>query len=239
MKPTWPIPFFDGGRWSLRDVWDFMRGGEAEIEIGDPEVFLQREAQRLGVEIHDYRGWARDREYKEFGWFRNPETGKYDSRVPLRGRSYGARSWEKTTAVMLHTADTVMKAHRFIGTPVHLAVSSEPAIVLLHPLNALCAHGNAANSFSVGIEISGRRGAINDLQIRCGRALLRYCLAELKRHRPGDVAIMAHRQSDYRRRAGDPGPKIWRTLGSWAQRELGYVMGPTLRRGKDVPGTWT
>jgi hypothetical protein len=245
--PKLPIPFFDGGRWSVRDIADVIRGGTAEIEDGElPERRLCLYAERINVDVVDYRGWDRTIKYgSEYGYFRDKtdfdrdgDTREWGRFPPFRGRAYGVRPWKKTTAVMLHTADVVMPRRRFIGVPAHCGVASDGSIVLMHPINALVAHGNSANSFSVGVEISGRSGAMTDLQRKSGRLLLEYVRDEILRHRAGNLAVMAHRQSDGKNRARDPGPKIWRELGEWSKRELGFVEGPTLRKGQPIPGAW-
>lgn len=245
--PTIRIPFFDGGRWSYRDLADFFANDDkAETEIGDPEGRLLVRLMNAGRKLHDYRSRDRRLHYPpaEWGWFRDPKKLKPTSiNDARRALPYGKRSAARTTCVMLHTAAANMGAPRFLGTPVQLAVDRRADAVLCHDLQTLCAHGHAGNRFCVGIEIAGHSDATPD-QVETARALMVYVRDEVIRRRKlkGDdnerMAVMTHFMATKERGLKDPGAQIWRDVGEYAIEELGFVMGPVVGSGQPVPERW-
>jgi hypothetical protein len=211
-----------------------------ECEDGDPEASepispfeeLAATCRDNGWQISDYRDlaeWPRDRRYnwRQWGW---PPNKK-------RAQPYGSRPWEKTTTVMLHTTDTGPIGHRRgLGMPCHAFLPHDDHIVLCHSMTALVPHGHTGNSFSVGLEVSGKCAFDSPTQAERGRAFLRYFQA-VRRSQVGEGApcyVMSHRMS-HRSRVRDPGAEIWEALGQWAIDELGYEPGPVVGSGRPNP----
>lgn len=205
-------------------------------EVPEPLTPLERleaEAAELGVEVHDFRGWPRDKEYdwREWGW---PPNKK-------RGRSRGKRSWDQVTAICLHTYGVSgVSWKRYLGVPAHGGVDTDGHIVLCHDQTEYLWHGNAANRFSTGIEIAGVSGFDNPRQVKSARALMRYYSAEQRRNRTeacpaGDrVAVMGHSMAE-KGKPLCPGLEIWEALGQWSIQEGLCVMGPVVGTGSPLP----
>lgn len=191
---------------------------------------LEAKAASLGVKIHDFRGMPRDKEYNPriWGWPRNKK----------RGRARGKRSWDQTTAIMLHTYGVSgMGANRFLGVPAHGGIADNGDIVLMHDQTDYMFHGDRGNKFSTGIEISGVSDFDNPKQIQSARALVQYYREQQLQNRTdqciaGDrVAIMGHSFVE-RSKPNCPGPVIWKEVGRWAIQRGLCVMGPVLSGGR-------
>lgn len=70
-------------------------------------------------------------------------------------------------------------------------------------------------------------------QVHAARAVL----AWLRSRCPSIRLLGAHRQIE-RAKAGCPGPSVWREVGEFALRELGFELIATDPRGLDIPSTW-
>jgi hypothetical protein len=70
-------------------------------------------------------------------------------------------------------------------------------------------------------------------QVHAARAVL----AWLRSRYPSIRLLGAHRQIE-QAKAGCPGPSVWREVGEFALRELGFELVPTDPRGLDIPTTW-
>jgi len=233
------------GRATWPDVYDALTSPvcphvpEAEdtsnetLEPLSPLEELQTVCDVEGWGIVDYRDlkeWPRRKEYDWRVWGWPPSKA--------RAQPYGSRSWGKTTTVMLHTTDTgPIGPKRGLGMPCHAYLpGTSDDIVLCHSMTALVAHGHAGNSFSVGLEISGRRAFDRASQVGRGRAFLEYFQA-LRHEQVGEDApcyVMSHRMA-HRSRVQDPGEPIWEALGQWAIDELGYELGPVVGSGRPNP----
>lgn len=177
------------------------------------------------ADFRDLRAYPRRQKYETsvWGWPADKSAA----------HPYGSRPWNKLTAVCLHTfAVSGMGSHRFLGVPTHCGLAHDGTPVLCHDLTRLVAHGNGANRFSAGIEISGVSGFDSPMQVTMGRALIRYIADERARNLPGaqPMAVMGHFMA---RKAKPvcPGAAIMRELGEWAIDELGLKPQPSLPGG--------
>ena len=185
--------------------------------------------------FYDYRDesqWPREKKYapKVYGW---PSNKK-------RGQSRGFRPWSQCTAVMLHsTGVSGMHGRRGLGIPCHAFVGADESITLCHHADRLVWHGHAANKFSYGIEVSGKSNFDAPSQIERTRILVRsWQLDRLAAVGPdAPCYIMAHRQS-LTSRPVDPGAVIWREIAEWAIEQHGFLLGPTVGTGRDIPPQW-
>lgn len=235
-----------GGRWSLQDFYDALTTEtpyEAPTGETTPGPLAQTPYEKLAtwcdfhdtelVDFRDLTVWPRKKVYdpKVYGWPKNKK----------RGQPYGSRPWEKTTCFFLHTtAVGGMGKNRGLGIPAHLYVPEEPAIVLLHQMERLVAHGHRANRFTVGCEVSGKSNWDTASQVERVRTLIRYFQACRFHHIEEGTPcyIGAHRQS-HRSRVNDPGFEIWRGCGEWAIEELNFRLGPVVGSGRSIPdGLW-
>jgi hypothetical protein len=189
---------------------------------------------------HDRTVWH---DPKIWGYFRDKNdrdgdgnTAEYTSTFPCdRARSHGTRKASRVTAIMLHTTDVEMGWRRFVGVPAPMGVSDDDVALLLFDLLKLLYHGDAANGFSVGLEISGR-SACTPTQVLLARALVRYAQAEILAAGGGvngRVAIMCHAMSQGAK-PNDCGKQIWQDVGEWAISELGCVLGPVVGTGRPI-----
>lgn len=212
---------------------------EREPAVPDPLTPLERleaELADLGVKLHDLRDlekWPRDREYdwRVYGW---PPNKK-------RARPHGTRTWNQVTCVWLHTyGASGMSWERFLGVPCHAGICSNGDIVLCHDVWQYIYHGDAANSFSYGIEVSGPGKFDNpEIQTAAGKALLRYVEAERQRNVDpngpyvGQMSIGCHRMSA-REKAACCGRQVWQALGEWSIKTGLFKLGPVVGSGQSV-----
>lgn len=81
-----------------------------------------------------------------------------------RGRAHGTRDLANVTALWIHqTAAMLGSPERFLSVPVQGGIDTEARGVLLHPLRAYTYHANAANRFTIGIEIACRAAGIEGI----------------------------------------------------------------------------
>ena len=244
--------FFDlANRATLLDLVRSQSMAGLEIKDTSPHDELLRVANGLGVRVLDLRSMSRTEHYPprdhciqdghdfgKWGWFRDDDKKK---NLPVRAKPRGVIPWEKLTGILLHTTDVDMTGPRFLGTPVQTGIDRDGNIILCHPVNAKLWHAHKANSFTCGIEVSGKKGAITEKQIEPLRALIRYIHDERQDHHQdhhkGDMVMMAHRQS-HKSRTNDPGRAIWQAGAEWAREEFGMRIGPVVGSGKPIPPEW-
>jgi len=173
---------------------------------------------------------------KKWGWFRDDSPKR---NIPKRGRARGRLPWEKRTALMLHQTACRMGPHRFLGTPCHCGVADDGTIVLCHPSDAYVWHGDTANRFAVGLEISTPDGQITDLQAAAARLLARYCIEDIREHRGpiASIVVMGHCQSQGRK-PNDPGPYIWQRVAIPVMDRFSLDVGPVVGNGIRIPARW-
>jgi len=192
-------------------------------------------------------------------------------RTKSRGEAKGSRRWDQITGITLHqtAVDFGLNPERLLNVPVHGATLHDGAIVLLHDPTSIVWHGNGLNRRDIGIEVSCRAAGIegdprtlwlpkklahlkgaerlhhateaSDIQIIATRRLVQY-YCELVAENGGRIQyIHAHRQA-HASRVSDPGSRIWKGVGVWAQEELALEAGPPrfkLGTGKPLPDAWT
>ncbi|MEM9921906.1 MAG: N-acetylmuramoyl-L-alanine amidase [Bacteroidota bacterium] len=175
----------------------------------------------------------------------------------------GSRPMSQLRSIVLHqtAGSTSTNANRYLAIPIHYVVLSNGRILQLYPDTEYLNHAGALNRYSIGIEFAGSFVNASDecwmnrryvprgtrsgsrvcgdptlAQIRAGRRLIR----AIKEKVPGIRNIYAHRQSS-RSRADDPGPTIWREVGEWAKRQLGFRNGNkfVIGTGRPIPDAWT
>lgn len=78
-----------------------------------------------------------------------------------RGKARGTRKLSSCTALLWHQTASILSLEQALGVPAH-AMIFDSTIVLLHPLRAYLYHANAANKFSIGVEINCRACGIED-----------------------------------------------------------------------------
>lgn len=86
-----------------------------------------------------------------------------------------------------------------------------------------------------------RPWSVTDSQIVATRECIRWIMAEVSRHGGNITHIFAHRQAS-KNRIADPGSKVWRECGVWAQDNLGLSDGgPGFKQGSGyvIPAVWT
>lgn len=227
-----------------------------------PYTLFASELAQIGVRVVDYRDtdrWPRERGP---GWVE--PGGKLDGRTLPYGRmvygprnmrypaTYGGtdksrgapekirRTWSQITTLMVHTAAVELEHKRWLGVPAHWGVSSEPnggmpCAVLMHPAVAYMSHGNAANKFTVGLEISGDRDWTHPAQRAIVFAFMRLFLRLRTAACGFDVSayVMPHRFAS-KGKADDPGGALWPQCWRYAEAH-GYQLGPVLSRGLPLP----
>lgn len=209
---------------------------DVRTDVPQPETpieFLEAEVAELGSEIIDYRDqnvWPRDARYpKEYGW----------PRVKTRALPVGRRDIEKVTAICLHIPGVEMHHKRWLGAPVHAAVSSGkladegvPKMVLCHYIEQYMSHGHAYNSFSEGLEVGG----FDDIHIELARSYVLYFKARREAALgEGVKCYMGTHRFAHKSRPVDCGERIWKAVGEWAIREHGFLLGPVVSSGKPLP----
>lgn len=220
-----------------------------DVPINEAETVVQPTPQPSGRQWHDLRG---------------------EPRTKSRGKSKGTRDWSKVKGITIHQTAVQFGTNprRLLNVPVHGATLSDGSIVLLHDPPAYMWHGHSFNKHDIGIEVSCRAAGIEgdgstlwlpqsyrglkgdarlkhaseatDEQLEATKVLIRhYC--ELVASHGGKIEfIHAHRQSS-KSRVSDPGSRIWKAVGVWAQQELGLSAGPPgwSAGGYPLPDAWT
>jgi hypothetical protein len=82
-----------------------------------------------------------------------------------RGIAHGTRDLANVTALWIHqTASLLDSPERFLSVPVQGAIDTAARGVLLHPLRAYTYHANAANRFTIGIEVACRAAGVEGIE---------------------------------------------------------------------------
>lgn len=185
------------------------------------------------------------------------------TRDATKWKDKARRAWSAITGITLHQTACVLgdDPARWRGLDAHIGVTRGGKSLLVCPLDRVVWHGNLFNGPDVGVEIDGyyegiegnRRTLWNPPtdpgraplvptaeQIAASRAVVRWIIAEVARNGGRVKYIHAHRQASNMRQS-DPGSRIWRDVGVWAQRELGLSDGGDGYRvgtGLAIPREW-
>lgn len=180
-----------------------------------------------------------------------------------RGRKAPRRILE-VDAIVLH--QTAPGPHaRFLGTDperwytlaAHIGIPQDGKVILVNDFNIKMYQANYFNNRSVGVEVDGHfEGVLGDdrtmwrdaprpaavltpEQIEGARNACRFTCDDVARRGGRITTILAHRQTSASREA-DPGEAIWKSVGLWAQEELGLVneIEHTKWTGKPIPRQW-
>ncbi len=231
------------GRWDLETLkvaaakeQGHLRLEDVRTPVPQPETPIEKLEARvseLGSSIIDYRDlskWPRDQKYdKSFGY----------PRTKTRALPVGRRTIEQTTTLCLHTPGAELHHKRWLGVPVHGAVSSGklqdlgvPRLVLCHYIEQYMSHGHAYNSFSEGLEIGGE----DDIHFELGKAYILYFKdrREAALGKGCKLYIGAHKFGHWSR-VRCCGKKKWKALGEWAIEEQGFLLGPVVGSGTPLP----
>jgi hypothetical protein len=172
------------------------------------------------------------------------------------------RAWSQITGITLHQTATLFgeRRERWFNVPVQLGVTRGGQVLVLNGCDWVTYHGNGLNGSDVGIEIDGYfegvEGRLNTLwsppgnpraplqppqvQIDAARLAVKWICDEVARHGGTIKHVHAHRQASNERQS-DPGSRIWKDVGLWAQQNLGlsdggrdFVVGTGLK----IPELW-
>ena len=246
------IPFFDEGRWELRDIWSFVTPdpapdkechAKAREELGTPWEQLNSEAEAIGAEVIDLR----------------------TKKKRTRGRRRGTRSWEVIRGVCVHQmAARIADPYRMDGIPAHGGIFDD-AIVVAHPPTAYLWHGHAANRNYIGLEISCRAAGIEgnpktfwlskknkrqgktaeelwteatDKQLKMAFILCQYWCRISIANDGGMLSEYVYHRNTHYSRVSDPGSRIAQILGGRMNNELTLGQGLVLGSGKVTPTIW-
>jgi hypothetical protein len=173
------------------------------------------------------------------------------------------RGWDQVTGITLHQTATVLgeKRERWFNIPVQLGVTRGGQVLVLNGCEWVTWHGNGLNTADVGIEIDGYyEGVEGDIrtfwrpqedpnrvpltptavQIAAARMAVTWICDEVARHGGAIKFIHAHRQASDERQS-DPGSRLWKEVGLWAQQTRGLSDGGkdfTLGTGLKIPEAW-
>jgi hypothetical protein len=173
------------------------------------------------------------------------------------------RPLSSITGITLHQTAVLFGENpaRWFGLNCHLGVTRNGRSLLICPLDRIVFHANGLNGPDVGIELDGffegvegkRRSFFvppNDkdrkplqatpVQIEATRATIRWICDEVRRGGGEVKFIHAHRQSSSQRES-DPGERVWKEVGLWAQETLGLSDGGktfTVGGGLRIPQVW-
>ena len=209
---------------------------DARTPVPEPETPIEKLEARVreaGGIITDYRDmslWPRDQKYpKEYGY-------------PLkktRALPVGKRSIEKVTTLCLHIPGVDLHHKRWLGVPVHGAVSSgkladmgTPHLVLCHYIEQYMSAAHAYNSFSESFEVGGTSQAHFDIS----KAYILYFKERREAKLGAGVKcyIGAHKFG-HKSRPVDCGQEVWEALAEWAMKEHGFLLGPVVGSGTGLP----
>lgn len=209
---------------------------DARTNVPQPETpieLLEHRVKQLGSTVTDYRDlskWPRDAKYdKSYGW----------PRTKTRALPVGRREIDQVTTLCLHIPGVEMHHKRWLGVPVHGAISSGkladvgmPHMVLCHYIEQYMSHGHAYNRFSEGFEVGG----FEDIHIELARIYVLY-FKERREAALGEGVkcyIGAHRFA-HKSRPIDCGKRIWDAVGEWAIKNHGFKLGPVVGSGRGLP----
>lgn len=258
--------------WWLDKLWAALTAPTVtRPDVQTPLDRFSKELSNIDVSVVDFRDlgkWPREHgpEWRDVRRLPSGQIADYGNRVYgpdniTYPREFGwndkeraqpediVRTWRVVTTLMIHTAGVLVPAERFLGIPSQWGVSFEddglPKAVLQHYALAYLNHGNAANKFTVGLEVAGKYDWSHPAQRAIVFAFIRLFM-RMRKTVCGPNApcyIMPHRFSyglgSARRngrdnKAEDCGAVIWDAVWPYAQ-SLGYQLGPVLSRGKPLP----
>jgi hypothetical protein len=166
------------------------------------------------------------------------------------------RDWASIDTIVLHQTGVWMNdtPDRFERLKAHIGILRDhpTPIVQVAPLNAYMHHAGVLNAPSIGIEVNGLFEGIDqptpadgynrapDAQLENVRRAIRWACHEVGDHGGQMRRILPHRVSSASRRS-DPGERVWRECGLWAQTVLGLSDdGPGYRvaDGRAIPYDW-
>lgn len=143
---------------------------------------------------------------------------------------------------------------KYLKVTAHYIIMADGKIGHLHNHKTYLNASNGFNRRSIAIEFAGNfpdiygrywkprskskwmRNVVTQSQINAGR----YLLKQLKKQLPNIRFVYAHRQSNGIK-SNDPGPDIWRGVGEYAIRKLGFdadSRDQVLGTGKAIPVEW-
>lgn len=186
-----------------------------------------------------------------------------DLRASHPGRQQrGLRTWDRITGITLHQTASLLgeKSERWSDIPIHFGITRGGRILYLNALDSIVWHGNSFNSSDVGIEIDGYFEGVEgqpktlwnppenpnrppltptDAQLEASRQTIAWICREVAAQGGKVTHIHAHRQSS-KMRESDPGSRIWKDVGLWAQQTLGLSDGGAnwVQGGLPIPESW-
>lgn len=143
---------------------------------------------------------------------------------------------------------------KYLKVTAHYIIMNDGQVGQLHNRSTYLNASNGFNRRSIAIEFAGNfpdihgrywkprnksswmKNVVTQKQINAGRYLLKY----LKKKNPNIRFVYSHRQSSGIK-SNDPGPDIWRGVGEYAIRKLGYDADSrdhVIGTGKSIPKTW-
>jgi len=173
------------------------------------------------------------------------------------------RPWKQITGITLHQTAALIgeKESTWFSVPIHLGVTRKGKIIQLYSFTDRTNHAHNLNAADVGIEVDGfYEGVEGDVttfwrpksepnrkplkptpeQIVALREAVRWIRDVVNGFGGKLKFIHAHRQSS-KDRQSDPGSRLWREVGVWAQNELGLADGGkgfTVGDGLPIPEKW-
>ncbi len=143
---------------------------------------------------------------------------------------------------------------KYLKVTAHYIIMRDGQIGQLYNRSTYLNASNGFNRRSIAIEFAGNfpdingrywkprsksswmKNVVTQKQINAGRFLLKY----LKKKTPNIRFVYSHRQSSGLK-SNDPGPDIWRGVGEYAIRKLGYDADSrdhVIGTGKSIPNSW-
>lgn len=173
------------------------------------------------------------------------------------------RAWSQVTGITLHQTATLLgeKRERWFNIPVQFGVTRGGQVLILNGCDWVTYHGNGLNGSDVGIEIDGYFEGVEGkrstfwrppedpnrvplqptpVQIEAVRLAVKWICEEVARHGGSIKHVHAHRQASDQRES-DPGSRIWKDVGLWAQQTLGLTDGGrgfVVGSGLPIPEEW-
>jgi hypothetical protein len=182
---------------------------------------------------------------------------------PGLSRSQPHRPWRQITGITLHQTACLIgeKAASWKAVHAHVGITRSGKVVQIYAFTDRVNHGHNLNAGDVGIEIDGYYEGVEGnertfwrpreepnrkplrptpKQIAAAQETVRW-IRDVVNGMGGKLTfIHAHRQSS-KDRQSDPGSRIWRDVGLWAQRNLGLSDGGrgfTVGDGLPIPADW-
>jgi len=182
---------------------------------------------------------------------------------PGLSKSQPHRPWKQITGITLHQTAALIgeRESTWFSVPIHLGVTRKGKIIQLYDFTDRTNHAHNLNAADVGIEVDGfYEGVEGDdttfwrpqsepnrkplkptpEQIVALREAVRWIRDVVNGFGGKLKFIHAHRQSS-KDRQSDPGSRLWKEVGVWAQNELGLSDGGkgfTVGDGLAIPEKW-